>query len=124
MAMKVTSGVWLASSRSSRIVFSLTVDVLVIVLDCGCKLYSKKLLGGFRYQVEKPILQASLRGNQKYMRRTEDVHGQPQCRRKEMIVGFPSAFETGSLDDRGAAEPTFGTGDICKAGGLIHELSS
>lgn len=41
-----------------------------------------------------------------------------------MIVGFPSAFWVGSLGDRGAVEPTFGTGDSCSAGGLIHELSS
>lgn len=53
-----------------------------------------------------------------------DVPGQPQCRRKDIIIGFSSLFGSDSLEDEGAWEPISGTEDICRAGGLFHELSS
>jgi hypothetical protein len=56
--------------------------------------------------------------------RNADVPGQPQCRRKDIIIGFPSLSGTGSLEDEGALESISGTGDICRAGGLFHELNS
>lgn len=60
---------------------------------------------------------------QRVMRKA-DVQGQPQCRRKETITGFPFLSGIGSLEDEGALDPISGTGDICRADGLCNELSS
>jgi hypothetical protein len=53
-----------------------------------------------------------------------DLQGQPQWRRKEIIIGFPSPFGIGRLEDEGALEPISGTGASCRAGRLFQELSS
>ena len=54
----------------------------------------------------------------------DDLQGQPQCRRKVIIVGFPFGFGSWSLGDEGAFEPSSGTGDILTAFGDIHEVNS
>ena len=56
--------------------------------------------------------------------RNADVQGQPQCLRKDIIIGFPSLLGIGSLEDEGALKPMSGIGDICRAGRLFQELSS
>lgn len=40
----------------------------------------------------------------------KDMHGQPQCLRKAMIVGLPFGLGRGNFGDVGAFEPISGTG--------------
>lgn len=52
---------------------------------------------------------------------TYGLHGQPQCRRKTIIVGLSGSF---SLSCDGAGSPTFGIGAVCFAGGDLKDWSS
>lgn len=51
-----------------------------------------------------------------------DLHGQPQCRRKTMMVGL--GWVRKRLDDGGALSPILGTGATSLWGGVLKELSS
>jgi hypothetical protein len=46
----------------------------------------------------------------KQVRHCKDLHGQPQWRRKEIIVGFPLGRGVSRIADVGAFSPISGTG--------------
>ena len=58
------------------------------------------------------------------MKRRWDKHGQPQWRRKVIIVGLPFGSGNCSLEDEGALAPISSVAAVRRAGGLFHELSS
>jgi hypothetical protein len=53
-----------------------------------------------------------------------DLQGQPQCRRKEIIVGFPFGLGNCSVGDVGAFESTSGAGNVSRAVGVLQEFNS
>lgn len=56
--------------------------------------------------------------------RRGNAQGQPQCRRKVMIVGLPFGFGSCSVEDEGAFAPTSGAEEVSSLGGVSQELSS
>jgi hypothetical protein len=43
--------------------------------------------------------------------RLETIHGQPQCLKKAITVGFPFGLGKGNFEEVGAFDPISGTGD-------------